>query len=391
MKNLSKGSFVIFLFLLTTISVYSQWQQTALNSGSIRALAGDEENIFAARSTLYRSTDGGISWFPAGLSSTIQDIYIEGQLIFAATQNAGLYRSSNLGVNWVQYNMGADGVRSVTSTGNFVFAGQQNYGMMKSENAGENWMFVPGFQGSFPALASIGSTVYAGSYGIYRSTNFGINWQQTLTRANLVYAIAINNNMVYAGFNNEGVHISSDNGLTWVQSSLNSAEVISLAVSGNNVFAGTIDDGIYYSGNSGLSWVQINEGLTGLDVESLLINGNYIFAGTYDHGLFKRSLSEILKINNLSSKIPESYTLQQNYPNPFNPVTNINFSIPKTGLVKLTVFDAAGREAAMLFNGELSAGTYNYDFDASQLASGIYFYKLEANEFSQTKKMVLIK
>ena len=59
--------------------------------------------------------------------------------------------------------------------------------------------------------------------------------------------------------------------------------------------------------------------------------------------------------------------------------------------VKLTIYDAAGREAAVLFNGELSAGTYNYDFDASQLASGIYFYKLESNDFSQTKKMVLIK
>jgi len=391
MKNLSKGSFVILLFLLTTTSIYSQWQQTALNSGSIRALAGDVENIFAARSTLYRSTDGGISWFPAGLSSTIQDVYFDGQLIFAATQNAGLYRSSNLGVNWVQYNMGADGVRSVTSTGNFVFAGQQNYGMMKSENAGVNWIFVPGFQGSFPALASIGSTVFAGTHGIHRSTNFGVNWQQTLTRANLVHAIAFNNNMVYAGFDNEGIHISSDNGLTWVQSSLNSVDVISLAVNGINVFAGTIDDGVYYSGNSGLSWTQINEGLTGLDVESLLINGNYIFAGTYDHGLFKRSLSEVLNINNLSSQIPESYTLLQNYPNPFNPVTNINFSIPKSGTVKLIVYEASGRETATLFNGKLSAGTYNYDFDASLLASGIYFYKLESNDFVQTKKMVLVK
>ncbi len=96
-------------------------------------------------------------------------------------------------------------------------------------------------------------------------------------------------------------------------------------------------------------------------------------------------------ITPISSEIPQTYTLQQNYPNPFNPVTNIKFSVPKTGIVKLTVYDAAGKEAAELFNGELSAGTYNYDFDASQLASGIYFYKLESNDFSQTKKMVLIK
>ncbi len=96
-------------------------------------------------------------------------------------------------------------------------------------------------------------------------------------------------------------------------------------------------------------------------------------------------------ITPISSEIPAEYLLQQNYPNPFNPVTNIKFSVPKTGFVKLTVYDAAGKESAVLYSGELTAGTYNYDFDASQLASGIYFYKLESNDFSQTKKMVLVK
>lgn len=105
----------------------------------------------------------------------------------------------------------------------------------------------------------------------------------------------------------------------------------------------------------------------------------------------RRSGCLTIGINPISSEIPAQYTLKQNYPNPFNPVTNISFSVPKTGLVKLTVYDASGKEAAILFNGELSAGSYNYDFDASQLASGIYFYKLESNDFSQTKKMVLVK
>ncbi len=105
----------------------------------------------------------------------------------------------------------------------------------------------------------------------------------------------------------------------------------------------------------------------------------------------RRSGCLTIGINPISTEIPAQYILQQNYPNPFNPVTNITFSVPKAGLVKLTVYDAAGRESAVLFNGELSAGSYNYDFDASQLASGIYFYKLEANDFTQTKKMVLIK
>ena len=83
--------------------------------------------------------------------------------------------------------------------------------------------------------------------------------------------------------------------------------------------------------------------------------------------------------------------LSQNYPNPFNPVTNIKFSVAKTGLVKLSVFDITGKEVAMLVNEELNAGTYNYDFNALHLSNGIYFYRLETNNFTETKKMVLIK
>ena len=74
-----------------------------------------------------------------------------------------------------------------------------------------------------------------------------------------------------------------------------------------------------------------------------------------------------------------------------NPVTNINFSIPAAGNVKLTVFDMTGRETAVLVNGNYSAGTYKIDYDASSLASGVYFYKLETEGFTDVKKMMLIK
>ena len=89
--------------------------------------------------------------------------------------------------------------------------------------------------------------------------------------------------------------------------------------------------------------------------------------------------------------VPKLFSLAQNYPNPFNPVTSIRFSIPKTGFVKLTIYDLTGRVTASIVNGELSAGIYNFDIDASNFASGIYFYRLESHEFSQTKKMVLVK
>lgn len=96
-------------------------------------------------------------------------------------------------------------------------------------------------------------------------------------------------------------------------------------------------------------------------------------------------------ITPISTEIPASYRLEQNYPNPFNPVTNIKFSVPKSGIVKMSVYDVSGREVAVLVNETLSAGTYSADFDASVFASGVYFYKLSSGDFVQTKKMVLVK
>jgi murein DD-endopeptidase MepM/ murein hydrolase activator NlpD len=96
-------------------------------------------------------------------------------------------------------------------------------------------------------------------------------------------------------------------------------------------------------------------------------------------------------ITPIEGEIPASYSIGQNYPNPFNPVTNIKFSIPKTGEVILKVYDISGKEVTELINRSLNAGTYNYDFDASHLSSGIYFYTLVSGDFTGTKRMVLVK
>lgn len=92
-----------------------------------------------------------------------------------------------------------------------------------------------------------------------------------------------------------------------------------------------------------------------------------------------------------TNSLPVRYELSQNYPNPFNPVTKINFSIQKQGFVTLKVYDMLGREVASLVNEFKQAGYYSMDFNASGLSSGIYFYKLQANDFTDIKKMVLIK
>lgn len=96
-------------------------------------------------------------------------------------------------------------------------------------------------------------------------------------------------------------------------------------------------------------------------------------------------------ITPISSEIPNQFSLEQNYPNPFNPSTNIEFRIANFGFVELKIFDAIGREIAILVNEELKPGTYESDFNGNGFASGVYYYKLITKDYVETKKMVLIK
>ncbi len=121
------------------------------------------------------------------------------------------------------------------------------------------------------------------------------------------------------------------------------------------------------------------------------VTGDTLYISDYGTRSLRLLTGVTLGLVNVSSFIPESYSLSQNYPNPFNPVTNISFAVAETGFVTLKVYDVTGSEVAQLVNGELNAGTYNFDFNASHLPSGIYFYKLAADNYSETKKMILIK
>jgi hypothetical protein len=160
---------------------------------------------------------------------------------------------------------------------------------------------------------------------------------------------------------------------------------------------------IYYGGSTdgGLNWVSY-QSLTVSPADAyypfLAISGQSVHVVWYDKRdrneeiYYKRNpTGNPIGITNIGSEIPSEFTLRQNYPNPFNPATNINFSITKADFVKLVVYDITGREISMLVNEQLTAGSYNVDFDASQLPSGTYFYRLTAGEFTETKKMILIK
>ena len=99
----------------------------------------------------------------------------------------------------------------------------------------------------------------------------------------------------------------------------------------------------------------------------------------------------ITGVQQTGTEVPVTYMLEQNYPNPFNPSTTIKFSIPKGGYVEIKLYDILGREVATLVSDPFTAGTYSVEFDASKLSSGVYFYKIKVGDFTDTKKMVLIK
>jgi len=99
----------------------------------------------------------------------------------------------------------------------------------------------------------------------------------------------------------------------------------------------------------------------------------------------------IAGISGTDENIPAEFSLRQNYPNPFNPSTTIEFSLPKTEFVSLKVFEVNGKQVADLVSSSINAGTYRYDWNAEHLSSGIYYYTLQAGDFKQTRKLVLLK
>lgn len=104
-----------------------------------------------------------------------------------------------------------------------------------------------------------------------------------------------------------------------------------------------------------------------------------------------KSFYSTIPVEDISGRVPNSYALFQNYPNPFNPNTTISFNLPRAEFVKLRVFDITGREIAVLLNQQMDLGAYKINWNAARFSSGVYFYQLETANFTDTKKMVLLK
>ena len=166
----------------------------------------------------------------------------------------------------------------------------------------------------------------------------------------------------------------------------------------NSTMLDTLSADYYLSSDSGLIAYYRMEmfedlGINGDgadDLRDLSVNANHM--DTYGDPTLKVSGAFIITgVEKTSNEIPNHYSLNQNYPNPFNPSTTINYSIPELSFVTLKIYNVLGSEVATLVNEEKPIGNYKVKFDATVLPSGIYFYKLQAGNFVETKKMILLK
>jgi hypothetical protein len=380
---------------------------------------------------VFLSTNNGDSWAYAGLGGDIASLAIISSNVYATiwgSNISGSYISTNDGASWTAMNSPFVRFSSMAEIGNNVFAGTYGKGVFLSTNDGASWTAVnSGLTDTLvSALAVSGTNLFAGTLnsGIVLSTNEGTSWipvNTGLTNTS-IHALAVSpasggsGTDLFAGTSGGGVFRSTNNGASWVQvnTGLTGYFVNTLAVSpasggkiGTYLFAGTDSGGVFITTNNGSSWTAVSNGLPKAYYDSskydpiaaLGVSGSNLFATGYS--VWKRPLSEMItSVKKHSTELPSQFSLEQNYPNPFNPATVINYAVAAPSevegqklnrRVRLSVFDLLGREVAVLVNEPKQMGRYSVTWDASRCQSGVYFYRLSAGDYSQTRKLVILK
>jgi ligand-binding sensor domain-containing protein len=423
---------LVLAVVLLSCFASAQWVSTnGPYDGVITSFAVVGTNLFAGTSNgnVFLSKDEGASWAELDTGLTGSYVYclaVSGENLFAGT-DSGVFHSKTSGTIWSSANSGltsgniyALAVSSPCSETDptYLFAGTDS-GVFLSTNNGTSWTAVNNGLSylSAIALAVSNHNLVAGTSGggLFLSTTNGANWiPSTMHGSVVVHSLATNENNVFAGISwslpfvssYAGVFLSTDGGANWTNrfayGGIEGGGLIvsDFAASGTTLFAATIwssfgnptYQGVYLSTDSGRSWSGVNTGLVDSSVFALAVNGNSLFAGTSEAGVWRRPLSEMItSVENWSSELPREFRLLQNYPNPFNPSTNIKYELQRSSEVRLTVYDMLGREVSVLVNEKKDAGVHEVKFDGTGLSSGVYFYRLTAGSFTQTRKLVLMK
>ena len=229
----------------------------------------------------------------------------------------------------------------------------------------------------------------------------GANWsvQTGFPYVSDLVADASNDNICYATLGGtSGTHVlkTTNGGVNWVNITGNlpniAANSIVLRTASPRMLVVGTDIGVFQSVDEGISWVNFSTGMPAVEIYDMKYKqtAGLILAATHGRGCWTFDLGSVLGVDPYSV-IPKSFELNQNYPNPFNPETKIKFGLPKESSVKIDIYDVSGRLVETLVNQNFNAGTYEVTWNASDLSSGVYFYKLQTEGFSETKRMVLTK
>jgi photosystem II stability/assembly factor-like uncharacterized protein len=283
---------------------------------------------------------------------------------------------------------------------NTGYSAGENGTIRKTTNGGTNWTGQTSgtnndlYEVHF--MFNLGYVVGAG--GVIRYTsNGGANWLgQTSGTTNSLLDVRFSNSASYFDLYSIGINgtiLKTINGGTnWnSQVSGTTNDLYEIHFSYPNVGYAAGENGIIlYTVNGGANWSPLTSG-TNNTLRSIYFPSIDTGFTVGLNGTIRKTTNGITGINPVINKIPEKFSLAQNYPNPFNPSTKIRFEIQELRFTELKVYDALGKEVKTIVNGNLGAGTYEVDFDGSNLTSGVYFYKLTAGGFSDTKRMILVK
>jgi photosystem II stability/assembly factor-like uncharacterized protein len=411
---------ILFLLIFNISFSFSQWGIiTTYPAVDTRDVILAETTLFTAGPTgIYRSTNNTASWQQVnnGLNtlqaSNVRNIIYFNSGLIISTRD-GIYTSTNSGESWVKKSSGitvgstyieAEGVNAVDSV---LYAGTWS-GIYRSTNSAESWQ-ITNISGSSILAREFkkhGSVIVSArnsnnSPVAYKSADGGLNWSSMPINGNLYSAITFFSDGIklFAG-TIHGVWLSTNNGANWEMRNqgLTGDPYSESILRVNGMLLTAVNNTVYSSTNDGLNWVNTGQGFPPLVTYRLFVNGGKILVTT-SNGLYQRNLSEITGLEHVSGIIPGDFSLSQNYPNPFNPSTKIRFSIPASAnslAVNISVYDISGKILKVLVDSNLEYGIYQAGFDASGLASGIYFYRLSVSSenkqvYSEVKKMSLIK
>ncbi len=391
------------LGLFTSQDNGASWLQTgAVNNMMVQALISVDSTLIVgdgAQDGVFISRDNGISYreYHNLNHSTVMCMEMYGTDIYAGTEPAdtsggGVFKSSDYGKTWQRLGLKNQIVSAVAMSGSYLFAASAT-GIFRTSNGGSTWS-VTGTalpNSSQSSLVVSNSSVFAGTTGgIFKTSDNGTTWASGGLGDTAVFALISTGTALLAG-TQYGVFRNVPPDTNWYPAGFADTTVSFLVANDSMTFAGT-GNGIFVSKSNGTKWAPIGDGLDNLSVSTFAIGTDYLFAGSWGEGVWRRPMSEIMTgVDRVENNLPGEFRLGQNYPNPFNPTTTIVFNVLGSGFVSLKVYDVLGREVATLVNRQESAGGHTVTFDASRLPSGVYFYRLEAGSYHDTKKLLFLK